>query len=65
MKKRRRQEIVYIAVENDECELIMFECDTLKELSIWSGWSISQLRFFIAKNKVDFRNKCRYKKVSY
>ena len=65
MKKTEKKEIVYIAVENDECELIMFECDTLKELSIWSGWSETYLRFLIAKNKIDFRNKCRYKKVSY
>lgn len=60
-----KKEICYIAAEIDKYEFIIFECDTLKELSRWSGWPISRLRFFIGSKKVDFRNKCKYEKIFF
>ena len=65
MRKNRRTNKLYLAVGIDKYEYIIFLCDTLQELSHWSGWSVSRLRFFITQNKVDFRNKCKYKKIFF
>lgn len=64
-KKRRQKEILYLAVELDECALPMAVFDNIRELANWAGVSKTFAIELVKDNLIDFKNKCRYEKVIF
>lgn len=65
MTKKRRKQVLYMAVELDEFELCIAYFDDLKSLSEWAGIPVKKLRGYLKYNFVDFKNKVRYIKIIF
>ena len=65
MAKKRRKQIMYMAVELDEFEFCRVYFDDINSLSIWSGIPVTELRYYLRYNFIDFKKNVRYIKVIY
>lgn len=56
---------MYMAVELDEFEFCRVYFDDINSLSIWSGIPVTELRYYLRYNFIDFKKNVRYIKVIY
>ena len=58
-----REKFYYVAVTPDKYEFPLFVADNYKELSNWSGVSVSCLKMAVHRGSVDKKLNCKYIRV--